>query len=232
MGDPRKLRKKYTPPKHPWESERLAEEKKLIDSFGLKNKKEIWRADSTIRRLRYLARGLVGIPINQRKGEEEKLLSKLQKLGLLKESATLDDALSLKTEDLLARRLQTLVWRKGLATTLTQARQFITHGHISVNKRRVDAPGVMIGNEEETGIDWYGKPMEIAKKPEVAPVAEKKEEPSEKPEAKKEKPEEKKPKAKRAPRKPKKKAAEVKEIKEELEGAEEIPEVGEGLNAG
>ena len=227
MGDPRKLRKKYTPPKHPWESERLAAEKKLIDSFGLKNKKEIWRADSTIRKLRYLARGLVGIPINQRKGEEEKLLSKLQKLGLLKESSTLDDALSLKTEDLLARRLQTLVWRKGLATTLTQARQFITHGHISVNKRRVDAPGVMIGNEEETGIDWYGRPMAIAKKPEVAPVAEKKEEPK-----KEEKPAEKKPKAKRAPRKPKKKVAEVKEIKEELEGAEEIPEVGEGLNAG
>jgi small subunit ribosomal protein S4 len=227
MGDPRKLRKKYTPPKRPWESERLAAEKKLIDSFGLKNKKEIWRADSTIRKLRYLARGLVGIPINQRKGEEEKLLSKLQKLGLLKESSTLDDALSLKTEDLLARRLQTLVWRKGLATTLTQARQFITHGHISVNKRRVDAPGVMIGNEEETGIDWYGKPMEIAKKPEVAPVAEKKEEPK-----KEEKPAEKKPKAKRAPRKPKKKVAEVKEIKEELEGAKEIPEVGEGLNAG
>jgi len=237
MGDPRKLRKKYTPPKRPWDSVRLGEEKKIVESFGLKNKKEIWRADSTIRKFRYLARGLVGIPINQRKGEEEKLLSKLQKLGLLKESATLDDALSLKTEDLLARRLQTLVWRKGLATTLTQARQFITHGHISVNKRRVDAPGVMIGNDEETGIDWYGKPMEIAKKPEVAPVvAEKKEdkpkEPGKKVEAKKEKPEEKKPKAKRAPRKPKTKAAEAKEIKKELEGANDIPKVGEGLNAG
>ena len=225
MGDPKKLRKKYTPPKHPWESERLAEEKKITTSFGLKNKKELWRADSTIRKFRYLARGLVGIPINQRKGEEEKLLSKLQKLGLLKESATLDDALSLKTEDLLARRLQTLVWRKGLATTLTQARQFITHGHISVNKRRVDAPGVMIGNEGESAIDWYGKPMEIAKKPEVVP--EKKEEPK-----KEEAPAEKKPKAKRAPKKPKTKAAEVRGIKKELGGAEEIPEVGEGLNAG
>jgi small subunit ribosomal protein S4 len=228
MGDPRKLRKKYTPPKHPWDAERLAEEKKLVDSFGLKNKKEIWRADFTIRKLRYLARGLVGIPINQRKGEEEKLLGKLQKLGLLKEGSTLDDALSLKTEDLLARRLQTLVWRKGLAATLTQARQFITHGHISVNKRRVDAPGVIIGNEEESAIDWYGKPMAIVKKVEVVPVV-----PEKKEEKKEEKPkEEKKPKAKRAPRKPKKKMAEVKEIKEELERAEEIPEVGEGLNAG
>jgi len=234
MGDPRKLRKKYTPPKRPWDSVRLGEEKKIVESFGLKNKKEIWRADSTIRKFRYLARSLVGIPINQRKGEEEKLLAKLQKLGLLKESATLDDALSLKTEDLLARRLQTLVWRKGLATTLTQARQFITHGHISVNKRRVDAPGVVIGNEEETGIDWYGKPMEIAKKPEVAPVPEKKEEkpkePGEKP--KEGAPAEKKPKAKRAPRKPKKKVDEKEVIKEELEGADDIPEVGEGLNAG
>ncbi len=228
MGDPRKLRKKYTPPKHPWDSERLAEEKKLVDSFGLKNKKEIWRTDSTIRKFRYLARGLVGIPINQRKGEEEKLLGKLQKLGLLKEGSTLDDALSLKTEDLLARRLQTLVWRKGLAATLTQARQFITHGHIAVNKRRVDAPGVIIGNEEESVIDWYGEPMKIAKKIEEAPAAPEKKEEKEAEKPKKEK----KPKAKKAPRKPKKKAAEVKEIKEELEEAEKIPEVGEGLNAG
>lgn len=227
MGDPRKLRKKYTPPKHPWEAERLAEEKKLITGFGLKNKREIWRADSTIRKFRYLARGLVGIPINQRKGEEEKLLSKLQKLGLLKEGGTLDDALSMKTEDLLARRLQTLVWKRGMATTLTQARQFITHGHISVNKRRVSAPGMLIGNEEEAAIDWYGKPLEIAKRPEVAPV-----EPEKKLEEAPKKEEKPKAKPKKVAKKPKKKVAEVKEIKEELEGAEDIPEVGEGLNAG
>jgi small subunit ribosomal protein S4 len=223
MGDPRKLRKKYTPPKHPWEAERLAEERKLMDSFGLKNKKEVWRANFMIGRFRYLARRLVGIPPNQRKGEEEKLLGKLQKLGLLKEGGTLDDALSLKTEDLLARRLQTLVWKKGMASTLSQARQLITHGHIAINKRRVDTPGTIVSVDKEQAIDWYGEPVKIAvKKAEEKPPEVEKEKPKEEP--KKEK-----PKVKKIP-KPKKKVAEKEEIEEELE--EDIPEVGEDLNEG
>jgi len=176
MGDPRKLRKKYTTPKHPWQAERIQREKQLKSSFGLRNKKEIWRAENTIRKFRYLARGLVGMPVNQRKGEEERLIGKLFKLGLLGEGKILDDALSMKTEDLLARRLQTLVWKKGLAYTLTQARQLIVHGHISLDKRKVTSPGMIIEREKEALIDWYGTPLVVAKKEEPAAVPEEKKE--------------------------------------------------------
>jgi small subunit ribosomal protein S4 len=219
MGDPRKLRKKYTSPKHPWEGARLAEEKALVSSFGLRNKKELWRAATEIKRFRYLARKLVGIPIEQRKGEEERLLSKLQKMGLLKEGATLDDALSLKTEDMLARRLQTLTWRTGLATTLSQARQLITHGHITINKRRITSPGAIINAEQEKTIDWYGKPI-VVKKPDIVAETPKAEAPKEQAEPKKEK----KPRKKKVKEEKEKAPVEVlpsEKIAEEIEKEEE-----------
>jgi len=207
MGDPRKLRKKYMPPKHPWDADRIAKENQLVTDFGLKNKKEIWRADAAIRKFRYLARSLVGIPIDQRKGEEERLMGKLQKLGLLKEGSTLDDALSLKVEDLLARRLQTLVWKRGMANTLSQARQLVAHGHISVKKRRVSSPGMIIGMEEEGTIDWYGEPPKIT----VKKV-------EEKPAEKVEKKVEEKPIEKKAPKKARKKKVEVVKEAKKKEG--------------
>ena len=40
MGDPRKLRKKYYPPSHPWQKIRIDEEKILMKDYGFKNKKE------------------------------------------------------------------------------------------------------------------------------------------------------------------------------------------------
>jgi small subunit ribosomal protein S4 len=212
MGDPRKLRKRYTPPKRPWDAERLKEEKGIVNSFGLRNKKEIWRTAAAVRKFRYRARGLVGIPSDKRKGEEDRLLSKLQKMGLLKEGATLDDALSLKTEDLLSRRLQTLVWRNGLAGTLSQARQLITHGHISVSKRRVNSPGMTISTDEESTIEWYGKPVEIIRKAGV-PEPQKEEPKTEKKEEKKEKPKtDKKPRKKPVKKKAEGKPEEIKEV--------------------
>ena len=204
MGDPRKLRKRYTPPKRPWDADRLKEEKIIVNSFGLRNKKEIWSTTAAIRRFRYRAIGLVGIPVDKRKDEEDRLLGKLQKMGLLKDGSTLDDALSLKTEDLLSRRLQTLVWRNGLAGTLAQARQLITHGHVSVSGRKVNSPSMILTLDEESTIDWYGKPVEIIRKAGVPEP--KKEEP--KKEAVEEKKEEK-PKTEKKPRKkPVKKKAE------------------------
>jgi len=210
MGDPKKLRKKYTPPKHPWEADRIKEERGIVSSFGLRNKKELWRATATVKKFRYIARSLVGIPVEQRKGEEERLLNKLMKIGLLKEGATLDDALSMKTEDLLARRLQTLTWRNGLANTLAQARQLITHGHIAVNKRRATSPGAIINVEQEKTLDWYGTPLAIVRKKEEP----KKEAPAEE------------PKKEKKPRKKKEKKEETKEgAKEEAKEEEEAPVV-------
>jgi small subunit ribosomal protein S4 len=50
---------------------------------------------------------------------------------------------------LLERRLDNVVYRLGYATSRAQARQFVTHGHILVNGRKVDIPSfqVKVGDE-------------------------------------------------------------------------------------
>lgn len=191
MGDPKKLRKKYEPPSHPWQKVRIEEEKILKKKYGLKNKKEIWGAKKLIRKYIHLAREMVGIPADERKEEEEKLLNKLVRMGLLKKDQGLDDVLSLKVEDLLERRLQTQVYEHGKAETVKHSRQLITHGHISLDGRKVTAPGMTIDLEMENQIGWYGKPLKIkprpkveveVPKPKVAEVVEAVEEKVEKPE--------------------------------------------------
>ncbi len=45
---------------------------------------------------------------------------------------------------LLERRLDNLVYRAGWASTRPQARQFVRHGHVDVNGRRVDIPSYRV----------------------------------------------------------------------------------------
>jgi len=85
----------------------------------------------------------------------------------MKEDQGLDDVLSLKVEDLLERRLQTQVYEHGKAETTKHARQLITHGHISLDGRKVTAPGMTIDLEMEKQIGWYGKPLKIKPRPKV-----------------------------------------------------------------
>ncbi len=154
MGDPRKPRKKWIGPKHPWRKERLTYEMKLVGEYGLRNKRELWIAQTIIRRFRHQARSLLAVPKEVREKIEKALLRRLYELGLLPENATLDDVLSLSVEDLLERRLQTIVYRKGLAKTIYQARQLIVHGHIAIGGRRVTVPGYLVTREEEDLIDY------------------------------------------------------------------------------
>ena len=58
MGDPKFLRRTYDTPKHPWEAGRMEEERKLLDRYGLKNKRELWKAQSILRGFRQQARDL------------------------------------------------------------------------------------------------------------------------------------------------------------------------------
>ncbi|AGB05409.1 ribosomal protein S4/S9 [Aciduliprofundum sp. MAR08-339] len=159
MGDPRFNRKKYETPKHPWEADRIKEEWELQKKYGLKNKREIWKAKSILRNFRGQARELqaklrYGDP--QAEKQQKLLFEKLTKLGILNEAnATLDAVLSLTVEDILRRRLQTVVYLKGLARTPKQARQFIVHGHIAIGDRKVTIPGYLVRVEEEELIDYY-----------------------------------------------------------------------------
>lgn len=159
MGYPGKKRKSYDTPKHPWQAARMAEEVELIKSYGLRNKKELWKAHSILRRFRSDARRLLAEAdsTNHTKLESEQILQRLTNYGMLKPNSNIDDILGLTTSALLERRLQTQVHRLGLARTPRQARQFITHGHIAVDGQKVTVPGMMVTKEQEMQIDYYGQ---------------------------------------------------------------------------
>ncbi|MGQ9530534.1 MAG: 30S ribosomal protein S4 [Candidatus Bathycorpusculaceae bacterium] len=154
MGDPRKQRKKYATPRFPWRADILQEELRLLGQYGLRNKHELWRHETMLSKFRGIARSLIGKAPEERGKMEEELLTRLKKLGVLPETAVLDDILDLTIEDILERRLQTIVFRKGLAKTIHQARQIITHGHISIGKQRVTVPGYVVTREEENQITY------------------------------------------------------------------------------
>ena len=149
MGDPKKQRKKYETPRFPWRTDVLQEELKLLGQYGLRNKRELWRHKTMLSKFRGTARSLIGKPPEERRKMEEELLSRLKKLGMIHETAVLDDVLDLTIEDILERRLQTIVFRKGLAKTIYQARQLITHGHIVIRNQRVTVPGYLVSKDEE-----------------------------------------------------------------------------------
>ena len=154
MGDPKRQRKKYETPRFPWRTDVLQAELQLVGQYGLRNKHELWRAKTMLSKFRGIARSLLGKTPEERAKLENQLLTKLKKLGILHETAVLDDVLDLKVEDILERRLQTIVFRKGLAKSIYQARQLITHGHISINNRRVRSPGYLVPKEEEDKITY------------------------------------------------------------------------------
>lgn len=150
MGDPKKPRKRFTPPRNPWRSDQLSQELYLLGTYGLRNKRELWRAQTKLSNFRKQARQLLAAPAVVRGREEPKLLNHLSNVGLVQGGqATLDDILSLTVENVLERRLQTLVWKRGLAKTPYQARQLISHGHVALNNRKVTVPSYLVSPSEE-----------------------------------------------------------------------------------
>ena len=174
MGDPRKPRKTYSTPSHPYERDRIEDEGKLIKDYGLKNKREIWKAESQVRKYRTLAREIQAKRTETAEGKKKELLAKLTSIKLVGDGAELDDVLGLTVTNFLDRRLQTIVFKKGLATTPKQSRQFIVHGIISVGDRKVTVPGYIVKATEETVIGYYGKaPAPTAPAPAVIAEPEK-----------------------------------------------------------
>jgi small subunit ribosomal protein S4 len=155
MGHPRKARKQYDTPPHPWNAERIKEENILMSKYGLKNKKEIWKVDTLVRRFGRDSRYLLGLSSEQASDERGKLLGRLVRIGVLEESANLEDILNLTVEDLLRRRLQTIVYEKGLARTAKEARMFIIHGHIAIDGKKVSSPSYVIRRGEEELVGYY-----------------------------------------------------------------------------
>ena len=154
MGDPKKFRKKYKTPTHPWMKERIEEEKKLLSEYGLGRKKEIWKMDSKLKKFFNQAKQIVGMEKEKAEEKKKNLIQKLQRLGLLSKNAGFDDILGLTINDIMERRLQTIVFRKGLARTMKQARQFITHRHILVGDRVITMPSYIVPVELEDKISF------------------------------------------------------------------------------
>jgi small subunit ribosomal protein S4 len=149
----KRQKSKYETPKRPWDKANLEAEKKIKQEYGLRRKKELWREESILRNYRRLARNLAA---SRDLDKEKILIDKLVKIGLLHPSADLDDVLALRTESILERRLQTLVFKKGLATTVKQARQLIVHGHIAVDGRKSKWPGMIVQVADDGKIGFYG----------------------------------------------------------------------------
>jgi small subunit ribosomal protein S4 len=161
MGDPKRLRKAYSKPRKAFQKDRIIKEREVKETYGLKNKKEFYRAESIIRSKRATARKLLALDLETRLKREKELLDSLKKLGILQGEPTLEDVLELTPEALLERRLQTIVWRKGLANTTKQARQFITHGHIAINKNKINIPSYVVTIDDEKNLSYFGKEMQI-----------------------------------------------------------------------
>jgi len=156
MGDPRKIRGKYSGPGHPWQRVRIEEERILVIEYGLGTKRELWKATSKLKAFANQAKRLIALRTSQAELEKKQLLDRVARLGLLPSGAKLDDVLALNVKNLLNRRLQTLVLKKGLGRTPSQSRQFIVHGHIMIGPQKISAPGYLVPVAEEPQISFVG----------------------------------------------------------------------------
>ena len=155
MGDPKFPSKHYNTPSHPWQKVRIEEERALIHQYGLRNKREIWKANTKVRDMRRQARKLTA-QANDSQSQKEKglLLAKLNRLGMLEQESALEDVLRMTPENILDRRLQTQVYLQGLSSTVKQARQLIVHGHISVEGAVTRVPGMIVTKLQEKKISY------------------------------------------------------------------------------
>ncbi len=141
-----KKRKKFSWPKKIYDKNRIASEDKLAEKYGLKNKREIWKVEAKVRYFRNRAKDVITSP----EEEKKKLFDKLNLIGL--NVGSIADVLALNKENLLKRRLASVVVKRGLANTENQARQMISHKRVLVNGRVVSSPGYFVRVDEEPSI--------------------------------------------------------------------------------
>ncbi|XP_033928290.1 small ribosomal subunit protein uS4 isoform X2 [Melopsittacus undulatus] len=152
-------RKTYVTPRRPFEKSRLDQELKLIGEYGLRNKREVWRVKFTLAKIRKAARELLTLDEKdpRRLFEGNALLRRLVRIGVLDEGKMkLDYILGLKIEDFLERRLQTQVFKLGLAKSIHHARVLIRQRHIRVRKQVVNIPSFVVRcNGVPIDTQWY-----------------------------------------------------------------------------
>ncbi len=152
MGDPKTPRRVWKKPKRPLNYDLMMDELKTLGTFGLKTKKELWKTQTELSRVRLQARSLLALRQEERERKEPILIQSLSKIGLVDQNSTLDDVLNLQVNDLLSRRLQTMAQRILFFKTPYQARQAIVHGHVMIGDGVVTIPSYIVKTEEETKI--------------------------------------------------------------------------------
>merc|ERR1712228_41822 len=149
--------KTYVTPRRPFEKSRLDQELKLIGEYGLRNKRELWIVKMFLAKIRKAARELLTLEEKdpRRLFEGNALLRRLVRIGVLDESRMkLDYVLGLKVEDFLERRLQTQVFKLGLAKSIHHARVLIRQRHIRVRKQLVNVPSFLVRLDSQKHIDF------------------------------------------------------------------------------
>merc|ERR1712147_437649 len=153
---------------------RLDGELKILGQFGLKNKREIWRVRLALAKLRATARTLLTKDEKDpaRIFEGQALMRRMIRYGILDEDKQrLDYVLGLKLENFMERRLQTLVFKRGLAKSIHHARVLIKQRHIRVGRQIVTVPSFMVRVESQPHIAFAltspfggGRPGRVKKK--------------------------------------------------------------------
>ena len=152
MGDPKTSRRVWQKPKRPLNYDLIMDELKTLGTFGLKTKRELWKTQTELSRVRLQARSLLALRQDERERKEPILMQSLSKIGLVNEDSTLDDVLNLQVTDLLSRRLQTIAQKKLYFKTPYQARQAIVHGHIMIGDSVITIPSYIVKTEEEAKV--------------------------------------------------------------------------------
>lgn len=147
MGDIKRKRRLYSKPRQLFDRTRIDQENVILRKYGLKNKREIWKTKSLVSKFRRRAKDLIG----QDTEHQQEFFNKLNKLGI--GVVNTSDILALTENDLLDRRLQTFVVKKGLANTPKQARQLIVHKHVIVDGKIVNVPSFWITLDLENKIE-------------------------------------------------------------------------------
>ncbi|GBE61663.1 40S ribosomal protein [Babesia ovata] len=157
VGSYRNYSKTFRNPKRPFEKERLDQELKLIGEYGLKNKREVWRVQYVLSKIRSAARYLLTLEEKdvKRQFQGDALLRRMVRYGLMGENEQkLDFVLGLTLNKMMERRLQTKVFKLGLAKSIHHARCMIRQRHIRVGKQIVDIPSFMVRVDSEKHIDF------------------------------------------------------------------------------
>jgi small subunit ribosomal protein S4 len=154
MGDIKRFRKKYSTPMHPWNATRILLEKEIRSKYGTGNKKEIWKMESVLKDFKGQAKKLLTRTDTQANKEREQMRERMTRLGLIKMGAGVDDILSLQLRDVMNRRLQTIVYKRKMARTISHARQLITHEHVLVGGQKITSPSYLVLADEESTISF------------------------------------------------------------------------------